>query len=256
MSKLHTDRVYWVTGAASGIGRATVEELLREGARVLATDVEDADFSWASDDGCLQTLTCDVTQEHSNEMAVAIAQRQFGRLDGAVLNAGMAVPVGLLDESLEVFDRTMDVNVRGVVLGVRAASRTLAAGSALSVTASISGIRGDPGMWTYNASKGAVLNLVRSLSMELAGLGIRINAVCPGPIDTPMTAGFDDASRESLRQSVPLKRWGQAREVGAAHSWLLSTQASYITGISLPVDGGIGANNGQFRPPEYASLGR
>ncbi|MEO0437921.1 MAG: SDR family oxidoreductase [Pseudomonadota bacterium] len=251
MSSLHKDKVFWVTGAASGIGRATADELVLDGAKVLATDLAGSDFSWAKNNASLETLSCDVTKEEDNEAAVETALRQFGRLDGAVLNAGMAVPVALLDETLETFDQTMDVNVRGVVLGVRAACKKMAQGSAITVTASISGLRGDPGMWTYNASKGAVLNLVRSLSMELACLGIRINALCPGPVETKMTAGFEGAGKEALRQCIPLKRWGRASEVATAHSWLLSSKASFITGTSLPVDGGVSANNGQFRPPEH-----
>ncbi|MEM6545711.1 MAG: SDR family oxidoreductase [Pseudomonadota bacterium] len=251
MGALHADRVFWVTGAASGIGRATVEELALDGAKVLATDLAGSDFSWATGNRAVETLSCDVTQEDDNFASVEAALKHFGRLDGAVLNAGMALPVDLLGESLEVYDQTMNVNVRGVVLGVRAASSKMAPGSALTVTASISGLRGDPGMWTYNASKGAVLNLVRSLSMELACRGIRINAVCPGPVATKMTSGFEGAARDTLRQSIPLKRWGQAHEVATAHSWLLSAKASFITGVSLPVDGGISANNGQFRPPDH-----
>ncbi|MEL7044457.1 MAG: SDR family oxidoreductase [Pseudomonadota bacterium] len=254
MNALHADRVVWVTGAASGIGRATVEELVAEGARVIATDLPGADFSWAEGRDTIAILAGDVTMASDNEAAVSLAEHRFGRLDGAVLNAGMAVPADLFEAQLDVYERTMSVNVLGVVLGLRAASRAMKAGSAITVTASISGLRGDPGMWIYNTSKAAVINLVRSTSMDLAAKGIRINAVCPGPIDTGMTAGFDRRGRESLRQSLPLKRWGDAAEVGSVHSWLLSAKASFITGAYLPVDGGVSANNGQFRPRDYPAI--
>jgi len=107
-------------------------------------------------------------------------------------------------------------------------------------------------MWVYNTSKAAVINLVRASSMDLAGRGIRINAVCPGPTKTGMTAGaYDDDWHEDLRRRTPLQKWGLASEVAAAHSFLLSTKASQITGVHLPVDGGMSANSGQFTPPPF-----
>ena len=113
-------------------------------------------------------------------------------------------------------------------------------------------MRGDPGMWVYNTSKAAVINLVRSASMDLAARGIRLNAVCPGPTETGMTVGFDEEGHEDMRRRIPLQRWGSASELGAAHSWLLSPKASFVTGAHLPVDGGISANTGQFTPPPFS----
>ena len=107
-------------------------------------------------------------------------------------------------------------------------------------------------MWVYNTSKAAAINFVRSTSMDLAARGIRINAVCPGPTETGMTTGFEGAGKEDMRRRIPLQRWGTAHELGAAHSWLLSTKASFVTGAHLPVDGGISANTGQFTPPAFS----
>ena len=166
----------------------------------------------------------------------------------------MAQRDDLFGESMEVFDRVQEVNVRAVVLGIRSAAKVMRPGAAITVTASTSGMRGDPGMWVYNTSKAAVINLVRSASMDLAGRGIRINAVCPGPTETGMTEGpYGEGSPgyEDLRRRMPLQKWGDSSEVAAAHSFLLSTKASQITGVHLPVDGGMSANSGQFTPPSF-----
>lgn len=252
MSGLHEDRVVWVTGAASGIGRATVEEILAEGGRAVASDLPTADFSWADGNDAIAVVVGDVTDADHDADAAATAMERFGRLDGAALNAGVATRGDLFEGPLDAFDHVMDVNVRAVVLGIRAAARHMRPGSAITVTASTSGLRGDPGMWVYNTSKAAVINLVRSASMDLAAKGIRINAVCPGPTETGMTAGFEGPGYDDMRRRVPLQRWGAASELGAAHSWLLSPKASFVTGASLPVDGGISANTGQFTPPPFS----
>ena len=251
MSALHDGRVIWVTGAASGIGRATVEEVIAEGAKVVASDLPSADFSWAEGNDAIAIVLGDVTDPDHNDAAVAAAGDTFGRLDGAVLNAGMPMSGSLLDLPMENFDRCIEVNVRGVVLGVRAAARVMRPGSAIVATASTSGMRGDPNMWPYNTSKAAVINMVRAMSMDLAGLGIRINAVCPGPTETGMTGRLmdDQTLYHDMRRRIPLQRWGKAAELAAAVSFLLSAKASFITGVHLPVDGGISANTGQFTPP-------
>ena len=247
---LHSGRVVWVTGAASGIGRATAETIVAEGGSVVADDLPGAEWSWVASD-CIAVHEGDVTSDESNDEAVALARERFGGIHGAVLNAGIAAGGDLVDGELDGFDRAMDVNVRGVLLGVRAAARAMEAGSAITVTASISGLRADPGMWAYNASKGAVVNLVRAASLELARRGIRINAVCPGPVETGMTAALGAAGRDAIAKHIPLQRWGAPEEIAAAHSFLVSPRASFITGTTLCVDGGVDANNGQFPPAPF-----
>ena len=254
MTDLHEGRVVWVTGAASGIGKATIEEILDEGGSAVCSDLPKSDLNWAEGNERIFIVTGDVADPDHNDAAVNAAVEKFGRLDGAVLNAGMAQRDDLFGESMEVFDRVQEVNVRAVVLGIRSAAKVMRPGAAITVTASTSGMRGDPGMWVYNTSKAAVINLVRSASMDLAGRGIRINAVCPGPTETGMTEGpYGEGSPgyEDLRRRMPLQKWGDSSEVAAAHSFLLSTKASQITGVHLPVDGGMSANSGQFTPPSF-----
>ena len=157
-------------------------------------------------------------------------------------------------------DRVLDVNVKAVVLGMRAAVPAMrkVGGGSIVVTASTSGIGGDPGMWPYNTSKGAVVNLVRATSLDLAADNIRVNAVCPGPIRTGMTARLQSvpAVDEALRVRIPMQRWGLASEVAAVINFLASPDASFVTGAIVPVDGGITANTGQFSPRPVAKSGR
>jgi meso-butanediol dehydrogenase/(S,S)-butanediol dehydrogenase/diacetyl reductase len=142
---------------------------------------------------------------------VSAAMKHFGRLDASVLNAGVSGSGDLIEQSMDDFDRSMAVNVRGVVLGVRAATpamRETSETGAFCVTASTSGIRADPGMWTYNTSKGAVINYVRSAALDLGPLGIRINAVAPGPTETAMTNRLKEIPEayEHLRRRMAVQR--------------------------------------------------
>lgn len=252
MTYLHENRVVWVTGAASGIGKAVTEEIVSEGGFVVGSDLPTADFSWADDLENVKCLTGSVSDEEHNALAVETAIKEFGHLDGAVLNAGMAGRIDLFEGDMGFFDEVMNVNVRAVILGIRECASAMRPGSAITVTASTSGMRGDPGMWVYNTSKAAVINLVRSTSIDLAAKGIRINAVCPGPTETGMTTRFDGEPYDNMRRRIPLQRWGNALEIATAHSFLLSSKASFITGAHLPVDGGMSANSGQFTPPPFS----
>jgi meso-butanediol dehydrogenase / (S,S)-butanediol dehydrogenase / diacetyl reductase len=252
--RTHDGQVVIVTGAASGIGRATVEAVVRAGGRAVAFDrAEFAGFD-VVDASHVATINGDVTSEADNLAAVALAVERFGRLDGAALNAGISKSGDILDLPMEEFERVMAINVKGVVLGVRAAVPELrrSGGGSIVVTASTSGIGGDRTMWPYNASKGAAVNLVRGLSQDLGVDGIRINAVCPGPTETGMTTGIKSAPEmyEALRSRIALGRWGRPEEIAAAISFLLSPASSFITGVALPVDGGVTANSGQFFPKQ------
>ncbi|HEY8216362.1 MAG TPA: SDR family oxidoreductase [Acidimicrobiia bacterium] len=248
-------RVALVTGAGSGIGLATARRLRGDGWALVAVDLDDERLGAVHELGAGDVVACaaDVSTEAGNTRAVAAALERFGRLDGAVLNAGLGTAGPLETQPMDEFDRVLGVNLRGVVLGVRAAAPALRASrGSVVITASISGQYGDPRMWVYNASKGGVLNFARSAAIDLGTDGVRVNAVCPGPIaHTGMTQPLEQLAPdlyEEMRSHVPLARFGEPDEVAAAIAWLLSDDASFVTGIALPVDGGITASTGMMRP--------
>ena len=243
-----------VTGAASGIGRATVERVVAAGGAAVAMDLDGDRLDWAAGNDRIAPLAGDVTSEEANLAAVALAEERFGGLDALVLNAGLPAAGGMEDLPLEQFDRVVDVNLKGPLLGIRAGAPALRrrGGGGIVITASVSGLGGDPGMYAYNAAKGGVVNLTRSAAIELARDKIRVNAVCPGPIRTHMTEpllGADPSWADGLRAHIPLQRWGEADEVAAVIEFLASPAASFVTGTVIPVDGGVRAGSGQFRPP-------
>jgi meso-butanediol dehydrogenase / (S,S)-butanediol dehydrogenase / diacetyl reductase len=259
-------RVAIVTGAASGIGAATALRLHAAGYAVVAADLILPDLILPEltlpdlADGTLpdrDRLVCvvgDAASAADNNMLAALAVQRFGGIDVAVFNAGVTGG-GPIDgaAAIDAMDQTFAVNVRGVLHGVRAVmAQLIERRGAVVVTASISGLGGDPGMWAYNSSKAAVINLVRALSIDLGAKGVRVNAVCPGPVNTGMTErarmarpGWHDA----LARKVPLGRWGEADEVASVIEFLASPAASFVNGVALPVDGGVSAGSGLFDPP-------
>jgi meso-butanediol dehydrogenase/(S,S)-butanediol dehydrogenase/diacetyl reductase len=243
-----------VTGAASGIGRATTELLTERGAGVVAVDTAPDGWPWPDGDR-IATVTGDVATLETNAEMVAVALDRFGRLDVAVLNAGIGFHPGLEEHgALERFEEILDVDLRGVFFGMHATLPVIAAGGggAVVATASVTGLRADPGAYAYVAAKAGVIGLVRALAIDYATRGVRVNAVCPGPTETGLTAGMraDREVSEELRRHVPLQRWAQPREIAEVICFLASPAASFVTGVTVPVDGGVLASTGMFLPPQ------
>jgi meso-butanediol dehydrogenase/(S,S)-butanediol dehydrogenase/diacetyl reductase len=236
------------------MGRALCERLAARGEAVVAVDIDGAKLAWTDGWAAVVPHTADVTHEDDNDAMVAFAVDQFGGLDAAALNAGIDV-VGTVDQlPMERFDRVLDVNLRGVVLGIRSVIPALRAraGGSIVVTSSMGGLVGQVGRSAYGVAKAGLVNLVKTVSLEVGHERIRINAVCPGPIrDTDMSAGFDvrhpDLYREFANRTA-LKRFGSAEEVAAVMDFLLSRAASYVTGAAVPVDGGTTAGAALDQP--------
>jgi NAD(P)-dependent dehydrogenase (short-subunit alcohol dehydrogenase family) len=247
-------RVTLVTGAGSGMGRALAERLAARGEAVVAVDLDDEKLAWAERSERIACFAGDVTDESANEAAVALATDRFGGLDAAALNAGIDT-VGMVDVlPMERFDRVLDVNLRGVVLGVRAVIPVLRVrgGGAIVLTSSMGGLIGQVGRSAYGVAKAGLVNLAQTVALEVGHEGIRINAVCPGPIrDTGLSAGFEERNPAAYRHyanRTALKRYGTAEEVAAVMDFLLSSDASYVTGAAIAVDGGATAGQALDQP--------
>lgn len=249
-------KVVIVTGAGSGIGRASAERLLEEGASVLAVDSDGEAARRLTDElgeERLLGVVADVSTDEGTARYVAAARERFGRVDGLHANAGIEGPAGPLAEVEPTeFDRLIAVNLRGAFLGIREILRTYAeqgGGGAIVVTSSALGLRGRPGLGPYAASKAAVLSLVKTAAMEAGASGVRVNAVCPGPIATPMIerleetfgAGDPGSVHDAIEAGIPLGRYGTPAEVAALVAWLLSDESSFANGGVYTVDGGESA---------------
>ncbi|MFE1380904.1 SDR family NAD(P)-dependent oxidoreductase [Streptomyces sp. NPDC058740] len=239
-------RVVVITGAARGQGEQEARLFAAEGARVVLGDVLDgpgeALAKELGEDRALY-VHLDVTSEEEWAAAVAAAKERFGRIDGLVNNAGILRFNELVSTPLEEFHAIVRVNQVGCFLGIKAVAPEIeaAGGGTIVNTASYTGVTGMAGVGAYAASKHAVLGLTRVASLELAAKGIRVNAVCPGAIDTPMSnpEGVDPAATAELyRKLVPLGRIGRPEEVAALALFLTGEDSAYITGQPFVIDGG------------------
>jgi NAD(P)-dependent dehydrogenase (short-subunit alcohol dehydrogenase family) len=238
------ERAGIVTGASSGIGLAIAEALAADGVGlclVAAPDEEELLREIAVRLDAIP-LASDVGDPDTAERAVAQTLARYGRLDRLAANAGIAYFEHALDSTLEHFDHTMHVNVRGMYLTTMAAARHMAGhgGGAMCCTASTASFAGEELQAVYNASKGAVSQLARSLAVDLAAYGIRVNAVAPGWVRTRATAELlaDEAIWSKYRTRIPLDRPAEPHEIAAVVRFLLSDEASYLTGSVVVADGG------------------
>ena len=242
------DKVAIVTGAAAGMGAATARLFAREGARVLVADILDEEgkavaASIASNAGQARFQRLDVTSEADWQAAVDAALSNYGRLDILINNAGVSGshPDRL---SIEVWDTQMNVNAKGVFLGMRTAiplMQTARRGAIVNIS-SISGMVGQEVVHMgYNAAKGAVRMMTKAAAVQYAKDGIRVNSVHPGIMPAMLTSKMtaDPGVRKALLAGVPMQREGRIEEVAHANLFLASDDASYITGVELPVDGGF-----------------
>jgi NAD(P)-dependent dehydrogenase (short-subunit alcohol dehydrogenase family) len=246
-------RTALVTGAASGIGRATCERLAGNGWRVLAVDRDVAALGWAEGRPGIATLAADVSSEADNARMAAEAEARFGGLDAAVFNAGITGGGSIDALPFADFQKIVGVNLFGPVLGVRAALPLLRRrkNAGIVVTASTMGLGGDSENWAYGMTKHALVGLVRSLSRELGWEGIRINALCPGPTKTGMTGMIEDvapAHYELLKRQVPLQRWADPDEQASVIEFLISSAASFVSGHAMVADGGAIVGTGLLAP--------
>lgn len=244
-------KVALITGASSGLGRVAAELFAREGAAVVVADVVDGDeVVSAIDDagGDASFVSCDVTDDESVKNAVDHAVATFGALHVLYNNAGVMLGDDDNPEttSIETYDKTMDINVKGVLLGCKHAIPALRAsggGSIVNVASFVAHMGAATPQVAYTASKGAVLAMTREIAVIYARQGIRANALCPGPVMTPLLAKFlsDDAKRNRRLVHIPMGRFGEPLEIAQGALFLASDESSWMTGQSLVIDGGITA---------------
>lgn len=252
--QLLKDKVVIVTGAGSGIGRASALAFARAGARVTVADVDVAGGNETLElirqaGGEAQFVATDVSDATAVEAMVTRTVATYGGLDCAFNNAGVLLEKSLAEGGStpgwedDIFERTWRINTRGVMLCMKYEIRQMlkqGRGGAIVNTSSVEGVRGTAGHVAYGASKHGVLGLTRTAALEVGRDGIRVNAVCPGVIRTPMAEGSLEAiGQERLAAYHPLGRIGEPEEVAQAALWLCSAGASFITGHALPVDGGM-----------------
>lgn len=234
-------KVAIVTGGSSGIGKAVVERLAWEGAEVVIADVDNERGEKLAEETDTKFIECDVSNNSDVENLVEETVQEFGRLDIMVNNAGIGSVNGIEEMDIEEYKKTIEIDLDGVMYGCKAATPHLKETEGCIINmASIYGLVGDVGSTAYNAAKGGVVNLTRSVADDLAQYNVRVNSVCPGFVDTPMTEEVqeDEEFMAHIENMTPLGRMADPEEIASAVVFLASDEASYITGVNLPVDGG------------------
>jgi NAD(P)-dependent dehydrogenase (short-subunit alcohol dehydrogenase family) len=239
------DRVVLVSGAASGIGEATARRLVAYGARVVMTDVQAERLARVADSlgGSAVAVAADIRDDATPDLVVDAAIEAFGRIDAVVNSAGILDAADIREVTRQSYDNLMAINVRGPLFLTQAALRHLGPGASVVFVASGNGALATPGGAVYAASKGALVTLVKGFAADLAPLGIRVNAVSPGPIDTPLLddAFSDPANRRIIESAVPAGRAGRPEEIAEVVAFLVSDGSSYLHGSNIAADGGTTA---------------
>jgi NAD(P)-dependent dehydrogenase (short-subunit alcohol dehydrogenase family) len=244
-------RTVMVTGASSGIGKAVAVDLAYAGAAIVGIGrdrkkLDDLEREIQQTGSKCLTITADVTDEEQMKRAVAFACDAFGAIDGAVLSAGINIRKPAFEMTVEEFRSITRTNIDGVFISAREIGRTMTSrgGGSIVTVSSLSTFLAYPNNSAYCASKAAVTQLTKVLAMEWAPFNIRVNAVCPGRIATPLISEVlqDSKQMEWMMSRIPAKRLGKPEDVAAAVRFLLSQGASYVTGTTLTIDGGWSAN--------------
>lgn len=250
MAAMMEGRCGLVTGAASGIGRASAIRFGVEGANVVVSDLAssraggEATVAAIRDaGGVAEFVACDVAHTADCDALVAHVVDTYGRIDFAHNNAGIGIHAALADTTDDQFDRTIAINLRGVFTGMRAQINAMLRNDgpqrgAIVNTSSNAGVRGIHLIGAYTASKHGINGLTKTAAVEYAAQGVRINAVMPGAIETPLSMDLDEARRAEILAPQPLKRFGDPAEVAAVVVWLCSDDASFVNGAEVPVDVG------------------
>lgn len=241
-----TNKVAIVTGAARGMGRRTAQDMAAEGAQVVIADIDKR----VMEETCLclrkacvkvKSVCCDMADRFQVEELILGTQREFGRVDILINNAGILIP-GTIEETCdEVIDKTLDVNVKGVLYAIRIVTPIMKAqnyGRIVNV-ASITGKNGDnTTVFAYGASKGAVISLTRSVARQLGPFGVTCNAIAPHAVMTDLMRYWDDAKKKEIASKIPVRRLGTEEDMSNLMCFLASDEASYINGETVNINGG------------------
>ncbi len=247
MSRLLEGKAGPVTGAAGGIGRGAALELAAEGAAVVVSDLapscegaQETVRQIEAAGGSAAFCPCDVTRHEEHAQLVEHVLERYGRLDFAVNNAGVALRKRLPEVEEGEYDEVLNVNLKGTFLGMKTQIPAMVerGGGAIVNVSSVAGVVAVDSLSVYAATKHGILGMTKTAAMEFGDRGVRVNAVCPNAIRTPLMDASPKEFVDMLLEPQAIKRVGEPSEVGAAIAWLCSEKASYVTGVGLPVDGG------------------